>query len=103
MFNKITTSLMAAGILSCCLYFLYIDKKEITINQEDEVVEYNELSFEESDNVFKWEVVEENGELYVVVDDNTDDFCQVEEIIEVEDPEKTCYIYQYPKKRIHLI
>lgn len=103
MFKKIITSFLAAGTLSCCLYFLYLDKNEIIEDRLDNsYIEYTELSFVEPKESYGWEIIENGDETFVVVDDNTDEdfFLESEEQL---DPDKTCYIYKYPKKTIHLV
>jgi hypothetical protein len=71
-------------------------------NEDESDLEYNELSFEEKGEGFKWEVVEKDGETFIVVDDDTDEDFFIESE-KVTDPEKTCYVYKYPRKLVHLI
>ena len=104
--QKLIISLCIAGASSCFTLFIYreITHKEQVIfeDQDSSDFDYNELSFKESDETFTWEVIEKDGETFVVIDDNTDeDF--YEESKKVMDPESTCYVYKYPKKLIHLI
>ena len=116
-FQKLIITLCIAGASSCFTLFIYreITHKEITVfeDQDDSDFDYNELSFQESDETFTWEIIEKDGETFVVIDEdfssrevgcleNSDeDF--YEETENVTDPSRTCYVYKYPKKLIHLI
>jgi hypothetical protein len=104
--QKLIISLCIAGASSCFTLVIYREithKKQIIFeDQDDSDFDYNELSFKEGEDTFKWEVIEQDGETFVVIDDNSDEDL-FEEVEPVTNPNKACYIYKYPKKLIHLI
>jgi len=97
--SKTTLLLMVAGLMLGCSFFIYdyYHKEDIIYDEDDDE---DEIELTVKTNPFSWEIVQKDGETFVVIDDDTDEFFEEEDIF---DSNKVCYVYKYPKRYMYLI